>query len=894
MDVNTQKIIIWNAQSIWNKRREFFDYMTSENIDIALINETYLNNRLSLSHPKFKIYRLDRPENLRGGGVAIVINRSIKHELLSVPLTTVIEAISLRIFANNTNFIITSAYFPGSSESSVLSQFRQDIYTLTSSSNFIIGGDLNAKHSSWNCVRNNGAGNILYEILMNNNFLLHFPDSPTHFPHSGSLASTIDLFLSQGFPCPHNITTDHALKSDHVTVHCNINYEKEFSNDKHLMKDFSRANWKKFSEIVNHRLTQLSFNFNDSSMYSEAIDDLILQFTNAIHYADEQSIPLRRFSFSYDPLNRETKGLIGLRRAKIRSLRRNYDPLIKEEVNLLTSRINYLISKQINTSFQDSLANINKDPGDYKKKLWKITKFFKKKPVKIPPLKSGPNLLITDQEKSDAFGEYFQHIHDATDSSLNNNVISRNVSSSINQINVSSFPPNSINLITESEITPIINSLKNNKAPGFDEINNRHLKNLPSFALTFLAYIFNVCLLNSYFPQSWKVSKIRSILKPGKSPNEINSYRPISLLSTLGKIFERLILNRLESHLESRNPIPSHQYGFRKGKSCCHQLFRITKYIKENFKSKKSIGLLSIDLQAAFDSVWHQGLLHKLYKINTPMYLIKIIKSFLTNRFLKVSIGQCTSEAHPVSAGVPQGAVLSPTLFNIFLYDIPSDPEGLIGQFADDTAVLAASHSTSSIINKLQKLSDRICRYFKQWRIRINPDKSESMLFTWKIAERHVPQRNIKVNGNDVEWKNNLRYLGVILDPKLTFKAHVEFLISKCNNLIKLLYPIIHRKSKITCSNKLLLFKTIFRPSYSYASPVWSHCAACHLNRIQVLQNKILKMMLDYDRLTPTSFIHYLSEIELVTSHFEKLYQNFLINCRNNLNIDINNLLDST
>lgn len=248
-----------------------------------------------------------------------------------------------------------------------------------------------------------------------------------------------------------------------------------------------------------------------------------------------------------------------------------------------------------------------------------------------PPLDRGNNVLLTDSEKAQALATHFIAIHDATDSTLHHDVTSRSVRHSLLNIHHSRSTPDSIRLVSEAEIVSIISYLKNNKAPGFDGITNRLLKKLPQLALSFLRYIFNVCLLNDYFPNCWKISKVKCICKPCKPPRFVESYRPISLLSCVSKIFERIILSRLNEHLDENNIIPNHQYGFRTGKSCTHQLFRLTNIIKDNLISRKSTGLLSLDLKAAFDSVWHQGLLHKLYILRFPIYLIKLIQSFLSD-----------------------------------------------------------------------------------------------------------------------------------------------------------------------------------------------------------------------------------------------------------------------
>lgn len=371
------------------------------------------------------------------------------------------------------------------------------------------------------------------------------------------------------------------------------------------------------------------------------------------------------------------------------------------------------------------------------------------------------------------------------------------------------------------------------------------------------------------------MANIIPIRKHSKPANIPSSYRPISLLSCLGKIYERLILSRIQAFLTEREIIPNHQFGFRHGRSTVHQLARVSGKIKECLTQKKSAGMLSVDLQAAFDTIWHAGLMHKLMDLDLPLYLVKLIHSFLQDRKFQVKVGGSTSTPRSIQAGVPQGAVLSPTLFNIYISDIPMIPEVEISQFADDTAILAWSHKTSAVINKLQRASKKLLSYFNRWRIRINGNKSVACLFTKKTAQRHIPNTMVAIGQDEVEWSHNLKYLGLYLDKRLTYKTHVENIVQKTERLVRVLYPLINRKSKLSLQNKVMLYKVIFRPTMSYACPIWSKCARTHLDKLQISQNKILKMMLNVHWRTSTRLVHESCGVEMLKEFIERLTQSF-------------------
>ena len=348
-----------------------------------------------------------------------------------------------------------------------------------------------------------------------------------------------------------------------------------------------------------------------------------------------------------------------------------------------------------------------------------------------------------------------------------------------------------------------------------------------------------------------------------------------------------MIIPLFYSHLEDNNILPSHQFGFRKGRSTVHQLMRVTKRIKDQLNSRKSSGLLSIDLQAAFDTVWHDALLHKMFILDFPIYIIKLTKSYLDDRFFRVKIGNSFSSTRSVQTGVPQGGVLSPILFNIFVSDMPMCDDVSLAQFADDTLLTTSSYRTSAVIKKLSSFGSSLSRYFHRWRIKINGSKSESCFFSKRTAVRHQPQRNVCILGEEIEWKDSLKYLGLYLDRRLTFRNHIEQIVMKCERLIKMLYPLLSRSSFLNINNKLLIYKLYFRPIFCYASPVWSSCAEIHFSKLQRLQNKIIKMILNLHWRTSTIYIHELSNIQLLRSHINKLNDNFRNRCQNSLDIDV-------
>ena len=271
--------------------------------------------------------------------------------------------------------------------------------------------------------------------------------------------------------------------------------------------------------------------------------------------------------------------------------------------------------------------------------------------------------------------------------------------------------------------------MKNNKAPRLDGINNQTLKNLPESALNYIKVIFNDCMRLNYFPEDWKVAKILVFPKAGKDLTKPDNYRPISLLNTLSKLFEGVLLNRLKKEVHGRNLIRPEQFGFRPGHSIQHQVLRLTEKITERFNNNEKVGAVLLYVAKAFDSVLTEGLLLKLNKLKISTALIKILASYLKNRCFRVAVYDSLSESHPATAGVPQGSLLGPVLFIIYVNDMPTSHGVDIGIYADDTVITVNSRSVSKIVKLIDDTLRVIKEWCAKWRIKINPSKSESILF---------------------------------------------------------------------------------------------------------------------------------------------------------------------
>jgi hypothetical protein len=255
-----------------------------------------------------------------------------------------------------------------------------------------------------------------------------------------------------------------------------------------------------------------------------------------------------------------------------------------------------------------------------------------------------------------------------------------------------------------------------------------------------------------------------SILKRGKECELSSSYRPISLLETIGKLFEKILLSRILCEVSGLGLLRDDQFGFKPKHSTTIQLARLVERVSRNFNEKRLTGVVYLDVAKAFDTVWVDGLLYKITILNFPSYLVKTISSYLKGRTFETSFQTATTASRRMGAGVAQGGIISPVLFSLYINDMPS-PSGHVELDlpADDTAVIATSRQRALLVKYLEIYLSDLERWLSEWRIAINASKSSAMLFA-RTGRRIPKPRATQLIGGPIEWFEDIHYLEVTLD----------------------------------------------------------------------------------------------------------------------------------
>ena len=263
------------------------------------------------------------------------------------------------------------------------------------------------------------------------------------------------------------------------------------------------------------------------------------------------------------------------------------------------------------------------------------------------------------------------------------------------------------------------------------------------------------------------------LLKKKNEPRNHMNYRPISITPCLARLLEKIILRRLQKFMTKNKILIKEQAGFRKGRQTRDNLVFLTQKVGEALDEKSKLLCITFDIESDFDKVWHNGLIYKLIKIKIPHYLLKIIISFLRNRSFCVKIGDFISETHPITAGVPQGAVLSPTLFNLFINDIPkkfnNNSERYSLLLADDLIFMGQFKRKKGHIEKsTNKYLNRLESWTNKWRIKFAPSKCSYYVFTRAIKNAKKIKLNLNMHVSKIEKTREVKFLGFRFDQYLT------------------------------------------------------------------------------------------------------------------------------
>ena len=511
------------------------------------------------------------------------------------------------------------------------------------------------------------------------------------------------------------------------------------------------------------------------------------------------------------------------------------------------------------SAYLDSLTN---NLGTNTKRLWSFIR-SKTKTRSVPGIVHGGAVETEPEGKAQIFNEYFHSVFIDDDVHGYPNVDIK-FNPSLSEVTFSS-----------QSVIKILLGLDTSKACGHDnDISPHILKQCAHQLGPSLTHLFNLCMTSGRFPTQWKRAHIVPVHKKGKR-DAAENYRPVSLLSVVSKVMERCVYDHIYEHVSSLlSPL---QHGFVKGKSCSTQLLDVYHRIGESLDKSCQTDIIFLDFSKAFDSVSHSLLLHKLQSYGINGKLLNWLRSYLSSRQQRVVIEGCESEWLPVKSGVPQGSILGPLLFLLYINDMPDVVSSShVALFADDAKCYRSINNVDDCI-KLQGDLDKLFKWSTVWKLKFNVKKCQVLSISRSMCKHSF---NYSLSGTVLDRTESFKDLGVTISQDLSWGTHVSSLVSKCNQTMGLIKRAVG--FRLAPSLTTTLYQSLVRSQIEYASSVWSPHNHKDIRHIESIQRSASRYILHYPQMSysercsvldlmPLSFRREMADLVLLFKYLNNL-----------------------
>jgi ribonuclease HI len=809
-------VVQWNCRSVCNKKSDLLYIINKFNPFMISLQETWLWPNFNFKIPGFACVREDRPDC--HGGVALLINISTPFVYIPIPQHS-IEFNIVAVKVNNICFV--SVYIPH--PSSIIFDELEIILTNLPKP-ILIMGDFNAQHVSWGSSSSNHYGNRVLDILDNISLCLLNTGFCTRRTSPLEGVSAPDLSICSPSLASSLLwnTLPSSYGSDHfpITIKFPSIFCKQLCKRPPKLKHRILENkWHLYKQAVTLKFSALPVITNSNhSECATALASLMMKTADEVFpvKCDNDS------GFNKIPSppwwDQECSTAIKKRKAAER-LYKAYSSC--ENFNSLSNIIastRKLFKKKKWEGWRNFCTSISPDtpPSLVWKNMRRFRSAFKE---------SVPSFLPSEilEEFLDRLAPPF-----VPEKNNNNNLVSVE-SSAI------SAP------FILSELKGVLTYVKDS-APGLDGIPYSFIVNLCDNSLNYLLSLINSVILNGHIPSAWKSQDIIPILKPCKPSHDSSSYRPIALSSVIAKVAEHLVKNRLEWYVESKGCLGHSQFGFRKGKSTMDSLGIFVTDIRLAFTHNYSLLAAFLDITAAYDNVVLSVLKTKLLQLQVPQILTNFIINILSDRSIHVSVDSKNVLSRFVWKGLPQGSVLSPLLYNIYTHDLhsslPSDVNIL--QYADDLLIYVSGYSVENLSQLLTNSLIHLKKWLDNNGLALSTSKSSTVLFT---RMRLPPSFSVFYDSSVLPANNEAKFLGIILDSKLSGVSHCYYVAAKCEKLINLLRCLAGVWWGAHPVSLKLIYNALVRSILDYGTYFLEPCNLVGIKKLDGIQSKALRII---------------------------------------------------
>ena len=850
-------LISYNIRSFHKNFDAFTPVIEKSPPHVLILTETWFTENNLYNIPNYQSFHTVR-SNRHSGGVSVYVRGGMEaKEIKSCSYANdSIEVCTVEIVDGRDKFCVVAVYRP---HCGTVLDFTSDIETILKNPNFkdhkyILAGDFNVR------LDHESQENTIFVETLRSYYFLPVITKPTRFSSDDRIQPSLLDMIWINSPVSYN---SGILMYD-ITDHCPTFLQFPMNFNQQNMNDKVKISFRLINDENKAKFTEILASFDWSTISSNDLNNYVSNFVRTLNDLYCDAFPLKTKFIS------KQKSMNPWFTAEIRELvhskstffaMKRLGAITKEENNNFKNRVKFKI-KQAKSLYYKNLfqRNINNMHA-----TWKTLKFLMNgttEPNVIRSLCYNGNVFSEDMDICEIFSDFFAKIPLELEAKLPeiNADATENIFVPLDNL----VEPSILSLSTPLEVSNIISNLKISKQDK-NCIPIRLLIANRDILSTIISHILNLCMNAKFFPDFLKIAKIIPVFKKG-DPTIPSHYRPISILPYLSKIYEKLIYFRLASYFSSNSLFTNHQFGFRKNMSTMDAIIFFTEVLYNALNNKESVINILIDFAKAFDSVNHRILIKKLIKYGVPLELVLVIESFLENRQQTVHYKKFHSQPKISNLGIPQGSILGPLLFIIFVNDLPSLSQIFIPTiFADDcTLQLTGSNLDELIITCNSELQN-----FKQWsdnnRLTINVQKTNSML----VSNIHpvLPDESIQLNEQLLNNVLETKFLGMVIDKNLKFDQHIGAISAKISKSIGILYRL--RGEGVSPFCLRIIYFSIIHPHLLYCLPLFGATYDTHINPLKILQKRAIRILNNANYLDHTEPLFYASKILKIEDQYK-------------------------
>ena len=817
-----------NVSSLKNRRPELINLIDEHKPEVVCLQETLSRSKLTLPNYR-EVSCVDFNPGVTRGSKLLVRDGLAATEVRDKVQDLGVELIGADIARPRQGSIRVYGAYSRPWTLPTVNAARQSldkvIAAVSTHPRGIVIGDLNAKLET-PIQQANMIGAYLQSQVDDGVVYAHIPTEPTRYGGIGQAPSQLDIALTSTdrVDLVDSIEVLPDIGSDHRPVLVRVPCPRSVPRPTILPRpNLDRADWGGYRDHISSNMDIAPIINPDKISIDRAVDFV----ESAIQQADQAAIPRKRKPGpGARPLPPDIVRLIKRKRSLRNILQKRGDRSLKPEINRLSKEISRGVADYEYNKQRElwRSANDKNQWGFFKtaQRFLKPTAQDTSYPLKYP---SG-DLVPNTEAKVAIFKELYDSVYTPPPDDpyyTQNAQEARRVYGEIRGKYGVIKPRPGGDL--DKNVTPerIRKSLRRtrNTAPGSDGIYYAHLKQLPDVMVEYLARLYRTAWTCSYFPSKWKDGVTVLLPKPGKEPTSAKNYRPITLLSTTGKTFERVILDELGPYLEAQKILPDTQAGFRQHRSTQDKLFELVQDAKQRFRMGQTTVACFFDIEKAFDKMCHEEFALKLKNAGILDDTVGLLLNYLSDRSIRLRVNGVLSEPVYLKAGTPQGSILSPTLFGIWVSDLPAPSTyARVSQFADDTAIWASGKDALVASNRLQVYTDMVVEWCRKWKILLSSPKTQLIAFSQDRIDSGLAKQRI---GNElITGGPSATFLGVVLDRQLSLGMHHAKITLQLRRRVGLLRAITGSQCRPRAPSDIgvQIVRSMIEPLCTYAASV--------------------------------------------------------------------------